>query len=61
MFFAAPAVYGAAACVLAGRPRLGGPTLVALAATFAIYAVYLHVSGIEAIILDAAPPTYPVR
>jgi hypothetical protein len=61
VFFAAPAVYGAAACVLAARPRLRVPTIALLAATFLVYIVYLQASGIEANILDAPPPTYPVR
>ena len=61
VFFAAPAVYGAAACVLTERPRLRAPTIVLLGATFLVYVVYLQASGIEANILDAAPPTYPVR
>ena len=61
VFFAAPAVYGAAACVLTERPRLRAPTIVLLGATFLVYVVYLQASGIETNVLDAAPPSYPVR
>ena len=58
---AAPAVYAAAALALRDRPRWVVPTLAAWYGLIAAYAVYMQVHGVEHGLIDAGPPSYPLR
>lgn len=61
LMLAAPVVIPAACWVLSRRPRLQAPVLAAWVALSLVYAVYMHVYGVEHGLDDAKPPTYPVR
>jgi len=61
MLLAAPAVYVAAAHVLDDRRRLAIAAVAAFAALDVGYAIYMQVHGVEANIINAPAPTYPVR
>ena len=58
---AAPAVYAAAAFALRERPRWITPALALWFAAIATYAVYMQVHGVEAGLIDAGDPAYPIR
>jgi hypothetical protein len=58
---AAPAVCAAAAYVLRERPRWALPVLASWFALIAGYALYMQVHGVEHGLIDAAPPSYPIR
>jgi hypothetical protein len=59
--FAAPVVCAAAAYVLRDRPRASMLVLGSWFALIAGYAAYMQVSGVQSGLIDAAPPSYPIR
>jgi hypothetical protein len=58
---AAPVVCAAAAHVLRERPVWRAPVLGSWLALIVVYAVYMQVHGVESGLIDASPPSYPVR
>jgi hypothetical protein len=61
IMLAAPIFYAAGAFVLRDHRRLSAGAVAAFAALIAVYAVYMHVRGVQTGIIENPPPAYPVR